>query len=273
MSGGCPAREAVIAAIKGVLPDVTIIAADPGPTPLVIVTDDGASYRVEAGGMTRTFVDPPAHCEERARKVAVVAALALEPPVIETGAPRMIAPTIELARYEPPAEVAMQIEAGGVVDRAPRASGDPTCAGVDLRLAIGRSDFNLVIGGAVVAPMTLAVTGGRARVQRVPIDLALRGRLGTDGIAGVLELGPRFAIQRSEGVDVMQSTHTVRLEVGARGAARLEVWPWRRYGAYVLVQGEYVPRPSRFTLPDLGEVGEMPSLWVGASLGLAIRTH
>ena len=40
-----------------------------------------------------------------------------------------------------------------------------------------------------------------------------------------------------------------------------------------MVQGEWVPRPSRFTLPDLGTVGEMPSLWVGASLGLAFRTR
>jgi hypothetical protein len=272
VSGVCPTRATVIAEIEGVLPDVTIVAAAPAPTPFVVVNDDGNSFRVETGDIVRQFVDSPTNCTERARKVAVVAVLALEPAMGGIGTPRASVSVIESVRPEPPTDLAMRLEAGGVVDRATGTDGDLVCVGIGMRLAIGRSDLSLVLGGEWVTPMLMIVRGARARVQRAPLDLALRGRLAGNAIAAALELGPRFTIQHSEGLDVMQSASAVRLEVGARVSVRLELWPSSSYGMYAQLQGEYVPRPTRFTLPDVGDVGEMPSLWAGAGLGLAIRT-
>src|SRR5262249_14356442 len=157
-------------------------------------------------------VDPLIRCDERARKAAVVVALALEPPAIELAASRAVAPAIAVARAEPGAALRIQLESGGIVETAPGTRTDPINEGIDLRLAIGRSDHQLVIGAEVVQPMMLEVVGGGARVQRVPIDLALRSRLGGDRIAALLELGPRFAVQSSDGVGVMSSVHAVRLE-------------------------------------------------------------
>jgi len=241
----------------------------------VVVNDDGVGYRIEAGGASRTFVDALMRCDERARKVAVVVALALEPPVVEIAAAHEVAPAIPVAvvRAVPGTALGMQLETGGIVETAPGAGTDRLNKGIDLRLELGRSNPRLVIGAELVEPMTLDVVGGRARVQRMPIDLALRSRLGGDRLAAMLELGPRFVVQSSDGVDVMSSVHAVRLEMGARIAAGLEAWPSRSYGTYVQFQGEYVPRPSKFTLPNLGVVGEMPSLWVGASLGVMIRVR
>jgi hypothetical protein len=271
MSGTCPARGAVIAALADVLPDLEIVDGDPEAAALVVASDEGPTYRVDIAGVTRWFVDPSGHCEDRARKVAIVAALGLAPPMIEVRAPRASRSAGALAIQLPPSRFALQLETGGVFDTAPGAGGDRIYAGVDVHLALGRPDLAVVVGGAVVAPTMLAMIAGRARVQRVPIDVALRGRIARGGIAAVVEIGPRFTLQTSDGVDVMQSVHAVRLESGARIASRMEIWPSRRCGAYLQLHGEYVPRPSRFTLSDLGEVGQMPSLWVGASLGLAIH--
>ena len=275
VSGVCPSREAVMVAIADVLVDAKILAGEAGPALGVVVNDDGVSYRVEAGGASRTFVDALIRCDERARKVAVVVALALEPPVVEIAAAHAVAPAISVAVVlaAPDTAPGMQIETGGIVETAPGTGNDRINKGIDLRLGLGRSNPRFVIGAELVEPMMLDVVGGRARVQRVPIDLALRSRLGGDRLAAMLELGPRFVVQSTDGVDVMSSVHAVRLEVGARIAAGLEAWPSRSYGTYLQVQGDYVPRPSRFTLPNMGVVGEMPSLWVGASLGVMIRVR
>jgi hypothetical protein len=272
--GECPTRGAVIAAIEGTLPDVEVITDASEPTLRVLVSDDGTSYRIEIAGMMRTFVDAAANCEERARKTAVMAVLALEPSASDAQAPPRSAAAIERARHAPPGDIILQIEAGSVVDSAPRSDGSLISAGVDLRFAIGGRNGGLVVGGTVVAPIELEVTGGRASVRRVPLDLALRSQLGGDEVAVVFELGPRFTIQHSEGVNVMRGAQAVRLEVGARLAARLETWPlWGNHGTYIAVQGEYVPFPSRFMLLGVGEVGQMPSLWLGVSLGLALRRY
>lgn len=283
VSGSCPPREAVITAIESGLPDVR--ATDhPGQIPRVLVIDDGASYRIEIDGATRTFVDSPTDCEERARTVAVVAALAIEPPPIDGGAPLQIVPAttalaprasttaMVVARRESAANTAVQFEVGGVLENGAGSGGKLSSAEVALSVAVGWADRAVVIGGAVGAPISMDIMEVHALVRRVPLDIALRNRLGNRGLlAATIEIGPRFVIQHSEHASGTHLESATRLEVGARFAARLEVWPsWTRGGAYALLEGEYVPRPSRFTLADRGVIGEMPSLWIGASLGLAI---
>lgn len=85
-AGSCPSRDAMIFAIAQVMPSASIAArADAAPdggepVSVVTVSDDGASYRVQVGAITRRFADPAARCEDRAGKAAIVVALALDPP-------------------------------------------------------------------------------------------------------------------------------------------------------------------------------------------------
>jgi hypothetical protein len=118
------------------LSDLAIITDDDSPM-ATVESDDGASYRVKVDGATRTFVDWPANCQERARKVAVIVALALQSPVIEIGAAHEIAPAISLAHREASAQLMMQIETGGVVEGAPSAGLGSNTAGLDLQVVIG----------------------------------------------------------------------------------------------------------------------------------------
>jgi hypothetical protein len=293
-SSDCPSRSDVIAALKRLI-DIEIVENDPAALSLV-VSSDASSDRVEIAGEIKVYPST-ASCGDRVQAVANFAVdvldppslskrargargpTVLDPPSISKDAPGAIRPTVEVAsdarHVTTPVRrtraLVFQLDAGGVLEAAPGASADRVNAGVDLRLALGSPAVQVVIGGAIVAPMTLAMADAQAAVRRVPIDLAVRGRWAGNAIAAAVEIGPRFTLQTSEGVNVMDSVRAVRLETGLRIAPRVELRFTRRYAAYLQVQGEYVPRPSRFTLHDMGEVGRMPSWWAGASLGLAVQ--
>ena len=291
-TGSCPTREALVAALRLALPDLVIDAEPAGPELRIVVTDHADSVRVEVEGVVRTFRDAARQCDERAGKVAIVVALAIDPPLGPPASPPQAPPdartahacatastsrcgveisssTVLVAQAVMPADAAVHVESGGVVDGA---AGGVLTTGIDLHVVLARGDLGVVVGGALTSPVDLPMATVTARVQRLPIDIAVRAQTGTGRARLAAELGPRFAIQRSQGiVDGMPAVQATRLETGARGAARLEVWPGRDYGAFVALQAEFVPRPSRFTLPKQREVGAMPSWWVGTSLGLAFR--
>jgi hypothetical protein len=292
-TGSCPTREALVAALQLALPDLVITADPSGPELRIIVTDHADAVRVEVEGVVRTFSDAARQCDERAAKVAIVVALALDPPLGRPLDPPPISPpdarpaqacasaptsrcsveisssTVLVAQEVAPAGTTVHVESGGVVDAA---AGGVLATGIDMHVVFARGDVGVVVGGALTSPVDLPMAAVTARVQRLPIDIAVRAQIRTDHARLAAELGPRFAIQRSQGiVDGMPTAQATRLETGARGAARLEVWPGRDYGAFVALQAEFVPRPSLFTLPKHQEVGAMPSWWVGTSLGLAFR--
>jgi hypothetical protein len=287
--GTCPTRDAVIAVIADTVQINRLgVPGMPG-THIVVTSDEGATYRVDLFGTIRTYSDWPAHCDERARTVALVVALALAPPVIEADqrrvetTERVSESQVEFQSKQITTGRGIQFETGVFFEAAPF-NASAASAGADLRLAIGRTSYKFVIGGTVAAPFLVSVTGGSVRVHRVPLDLALRVHLGGELIAAVVDLGPRFTIQRSEGADIMNGVHAVRLlpmksvqamrlETGARVAAHLDLRLRQRYGAYLAVQGEYVPWPSRFETSDFNMLGEMPSLWVGASMGLVVNMN
>ena len=293
--GACPTREALIAALRLAVPGVTIAADPSGGELRIVVTERADSYRVEVEGVVRSFVDAAQRCDDRARKIAVVVALALEPPVIapaaEPAAPAIEPPapatadakpqtveisaaTVLVAQADPAPE--LHIETGGVIESAAGVPGSNNifATGIDAHVVLRRNGLGIVAGGAVISPVDLAMAGATARVQRVPFDVAVRAEVGKRVTQVALELGPRFTIQRSEGIiAAMSQASATRLETGIRGAARMAVWPWRDYGVFVALQAEFVPRPSRFTLPMQGEVGAMPSWWVGTSIGLAVRVR
>src|SRR5262245_2671908 len=78
--GECPDEAAVRAALSGVLPATRL---DPPPASAgaatVEISDLGARYRVTVGAETRHLDDPLRDCGERARALAVVVAMALDP--------------------------------------------------------------------------------------------------------------------------------------------------------------------------------------------------
>jgi hypothetical protein len=297
LSGTCPTRDAVIAAIEDASTRIEIVASEVVAAASLIVSDEGSSYRVQVGRDTKTFIDAPRDCAERALKVAVLAVLGLERPlVVEAETPRTRTSVHEPGRRVRPVSFGVQVEVGGVIERALYAENSVGSTGADVRVAFGHFNLSLIVGVAMLTQVVLDnplrfmfSTGDTAdtatphaliQVDRTPIDLALRGRLGNESVTAMLEAGPRFTVQRSNAALVRGAEAPMRvfsafeLEPGARLAARFELWPSASYGVYFGSHGEYIHRPSRFTFPHirgLQEVGRMPSFWGGFSFGIGIR--
>ena len=292
-TGSCPTRAALLEALYLALPDITIVA-DPSGTELrIVVTEHADSYRVVVASVVRTFTDPARQCDARARKISVVVALALDPPVIEdaleppnqdsaVAAPKQRAvvistATVRTASAAPPSDFDIHVETGGVVAGAP--AGGKFTAGLDMHVVFGREGVGLVVGGALTS-LSQASTPDGTVVLRLPIDVAVRIQTGSAWSRAALELGPRFTIQHSlpqkSTFDAHMVTHwPTESEAGVRGAVRLEGWPHRAFGLFATLQAEFVFIPSRITMLQAGggvrDVGPMPHLWVGPSIGLVLR--
>jgi hypothetical protein len=292
-TGSCPTREALLEALHLALPDITIVA-DPSGTELrIVVTEHADSYRVVVAGVVRTFIDAARQCDSRARKVSVVVALALDPPVIEDAIDRpnpdsaVAAPkqrtvvistmTVLTAQAAPPSDFDIHVETGGVVAGAP--AGGKFTAGLDMHVVFGREGVGLVVGGALTSLSQASAPDGTV-VLRLSIDVAVRIQTGSALSSAALELGPRFTIQQplpqKGSFDAYMATNwPTESEAGVRGAVRLESWPQRAFGLFATLQAEFVPIPSRIPMLQTGrgvrDVGRMPHLWVGPSIGLVLR--
>jgi hypothetical protein len=256
--GSCPTREAVIAELRRVLPDVAIVADASGAELRIVVTDHADAYRVEVEGIARTFIDASRACDERARKIAVVVTIALDPPVVEPAggsletaaairdpkrppAENSVA-TVLVAQAVPPGDLAMHMETSGVLDGAGSAApggASGVTTGIDMHMVFDRGGLGFVVGTAFTSPVDIPMVGATVRVQRLPMDIALRTQTGTRRTTVALELGPRFAIQSSQGITAdMSGAQATRLETGVRGAARFEARPWHDHGLFAALQAE-----------------------------------
>src|SRR5262245_52985983 len=74
----CPERAAVEGELKKLSANARVVDAAGVPNVRVRVEDHGASYEVGIDGQTRTLDDPEKRCPERARTVALLAAMAID---------------------------------------------------------------------------------------------------------------------------------------------------------------------------------------------------
>jgi hypothetical protein len=266
--GACPAREAVVAALAQAMPEATIVSAADVPgdaEPVVVMSDGGISYRVVVRHVVRTLIDAPALCEERARKVAIVAALALEPPEITSDVIHVAAvpPAVAPAAAVPPRRgLGIRLESGGVAERGWALHSPLSPFGGTVRLAVGRDAWALVLGGTLVTWSSIDAYGS---VQRIPVDLAFQLRHETSHSAAAIELGPSLVFQRVRD----QGESAVRVEADVRFSGRVECWFRPGYGVFAAVTGTYAP--NRAPLMDVQRENPMPTLWLSTSAGLVLR--
>jgi hypothetical protein len=302
-AGSCPNRDTMIFALAQVLPSASIVppteALLDGGEPMAVVTvsDDGASYQVQVGNIARTFFDPPARCEDRAGKAAIIVALALEPPqfvIMQPGAAppapepqegqqapgtlvapaALLAPAMIAASAAPPPSGSVWVEAGGAAEYArPRSvsgySEKFSIYDATLRFAIERGDLGLVLGTAL--PGWVRNQDGTMDVERLPFELLLRLRHALGPVFLTFDAGPVLVLQHvTGGVDPYGPfgfDHPVTdTELDLRGAVRLELRSERGYGAFVEVAGSYAPWPL-----DLN--GFMLKGWIGAGAGLMLQVR
>jgi hypothetical protein len=173
---------------------------------------------------------------------------------------------------KPVAFPSLQLEAGALVDSAPRLSSTtPVQAGAELRIYFGGRHIGAVLGIGGLSPSIVSAGGVQARLQRIPFDVGARGVLRRGRFAGALELGLVVGVQMTEGVDVVAPASETRVELGIRMALRAEYWAHHRVAPFAALHGELIPKPYNLTLPGVGVVDTTPQFWLGGVLGLAFR--
>ena len=255
----------VARALTAMLPQIEL----DGPDAAVLeISDEGARFAVAAAGQVRRFEDPPRRCEERARKAAVFAALALQPPQIAAPAPPPPRPPSPTDDVRAPS---VEVEVAGLFANAALGPTSTPTGGASAKLFVGGRFVGGVVGISALGPTTLSLGAVGARLLRVPVELAIRGRLFLRRVTLSVDLGLVLAAQITDGLDVAASVRQARLELGVAGTARVEYWPSRRLAPFFAFSIEGVPAPYDLDLPGVGVVGRTPRLWLGAALGLAVR--
>jgi hypothetical protein len=260
--GSCPNRDVLATALAQAMPDAAIVSsADiPGDAePVVVMSDDGEAYRVVVRRIVRTMFDGPARCEERARKVAIVAALALEPPDIPSEVTE-VAPAIQAAA-PPRSDLLVHVEAGGMAEHGVHTRVSPV--GGTVRLTIGHPDLAVAIGGSL-APWSNFDDYG-SYVQRIPLDVSMQLRRRFGSFAAGIELGPSLVFQRAKA----GGDRRLELEADIRMSGRVEWWFGGTYGAFTALTSTYVPSPA----PPFAMDYTLASWWLGASAGLVLQVR
>jgi hypothetical protein len=223
---------------------------------------------VDAAGQTGAFVDVGRDCTERARVAAVFIALALSPPA----APERPAPPPPPAPPSAPRrwfELAAEARLDGASVGAPAAT--TVAWGGEVRGAVGRGVLGIAATAGVLAPTDDAFGSVEVRQQRFPLSLSLT--LGHElarglGIAGDLGLAVVPFTLQGEGLSTVAPA--TRIDLGARLSVALRLPALAgRLAPVVGLHADLFPRPYRFSVDPLGDIGSSSGFWLGASLGLS----
>jgi hypothetical protein len=277
-SGACPGLEMISAAVTALIPHGGVDALPRSAA--VEVVDLGDSYRVKvvAEGVLRerVFRDVGHDCEQRARFAAVFIVLTLLPPelVIDVQpepAPTPALPTPPPVPPEPPPRP-LRLEIGAVLDLAPPLRDAPqiVAPGGELRVARRFGLLAGVVGVGFEPRASFTKAGLEVREARVPLDLGLRlGRpFGPGELDGEAALAA--AIFRAQGLNTLMPQQATRLDLGARLAVTVRFGrPSARAVPFVGVHALVFPRPYEIATTPQGTLGSMPTLWLGATLGLS----
>ena len=261
--GSCPSAEQISTALAYMLKASGADSPKQAGSQILIlsVADLGASYRAALAGQARGYEDPARDCEERARVVAVFAAVIIEPP--------------ELAAREqgraPPRREHVELRAGAVADAGLQNDRRGPGWGGEVRAALVGKRLGVELGVGAQTGDTLAWGDYRARITRFPMDISVRGSVRGNHSTASLSLGlaAAFFTLRGTGGSLPVQDSGTRFDLGAVTALSLLLFPARGVSPFVTVHASLWPRPYQVVVEPLGEVGSTPVLWLGATLGLA----
>jgi hypothetical protein len=278
-ASACPSLEAIERVWFGMTGRA--LPANTDALPFSVV-DEGSSFRVLLGGANRTFAEPRRRCDERARAAAVFIALALQQSeATPSSAAKEVAsaesPSLAVSAVAKP-QAARRFRLGAeIVGQVGGAAGhDGTIGGGSVRLSgdYRRKSFvvGLAIGAGAASPLRLDFDRGAALIQRTPMTLdvrigARRGRFEADAAVGLA-----VTVLRVSGADLPTTQTSERAEAGLHFEALARWWFAQRVAPQLDFEAVVVPTPYAVAVAPSGNVvGHLPTSWLGASLGVAVR--
>ncbi|MGC4091414.1 MAG: hypothetical protein QM756_26750 [Polyangiaceae bacterium] len=291
--GSCPQPEAVRAAILQLTSSRSRSALPPDSR--VSVNDQGASFRVsvttEGGNAERTYSDPARTCERRARFAAVFAIVTLMPPDLgpeEALAEPKSEPPPEPPRVAPPAPPPallppappeppqpappwLRLEFAAVAEQALNGSLERVVRGfgAELSASLGRARVVPALSLAYAPNRELLFAEGTCVLTRAQAVPGVRFVAHPAAFTFAGEAGLVLALSRVRGSNFEHPATGSALDLGAR--ARFVA----SYDAFALkpllaLETALFPSPTEVRALPQGSLGRLPTLWLGASLGVAL---
>jgi hypothetical protein len=277
----CPTAKQVATVLERMLPR-TKITADTGPPGAAeaTVADQGARFRVTVAGQERSFDDGGRQCTERARHAAVFVALVVDPPAISdpaseppaTPAPAVPSSAVDTARSpgdRRPRAMQWDLALGAVMLVAPESAGRRTAVAQGVAGFVrGKRGFHFALGAGVLHG-ALRYDVATADAWWIPLDVAAGFTTRTTLWEIGAEVGPSASILFILGENLRQAQREVRVEVGGRMAAWSRLWLSRQFATFLSAETVVRPFPYVLDIDPRGSVGQMPSVWLGASAGVS----
>jgi hypothetical protein len=159
-----------------------------------------------------------------------------------------------------------------MVDVAPAVLEAPRmiAPGGELRAARPFGRIAGVLGVGFEPRVGFAIAGLTGRQTRVPLDLGVRVERWTGPFRLGGEIGMAGAIFHADGLNTAMPQTGTRLDVGGRAAIFLRCERCSaRVAPFVGLHALLFPWPYAIAISPSGTLGSTPSLWLGATLGIA----
>lgn len=262
----------------------------------MFVNDQGESFRVsittEGSNAERTYADPARSCERRARFAAVFAIVTLMPPDLEAEAepnqsetpPPAVPPRAPLQPLPPPRAAPpraappsgpppwIRLALAAAAEQALDSDAHLALRGFGAELfgAVGRARLAPAFSFAFAPKRELTLPDTRCELTRAEVTVGARLRSPLGPIGFDVDAGLALAWSRLRGAELAHPAVGTAVDWGlrVRGKATLED---ARVSPLLGIETALFPFPSEVSGAPRGELGRLPLLWLGVTLGVEAR--
>jgi hypothetical protein len=304
---GCPDPDGVWSTVLKLVPSESaqLLAAKPR----VEIVDLGERYRVrvatQGGPVQRMYADPVRDCEKRTRFAAEFIVVSLLPPQLgmppdamrvpakpsmgggpEVGSPsaptrpEIASPTPALARApesaatktKPYTHPLWRIELSAIAEASPPLGAPGLLMwGGGIRIRVGADWLAAIAGVAYLPKSDFGVGDFTGSITRVPAIAGMRAHLVKRAWDFGGDLALSAAFERYEGLSPHTPADATRvtpgIEVGVLASPRARF----RLAPIASVRCAWFPLTQELAAAPQGSLGNTPSFWIGAELGISLE--
>ncbi len=165
----------------------------------------------------------------------------------------------------------VRFELGGSAEMAPALGRGPalTSGGVELRSVLGRGPLVTVLGVGYAPEIEITVPGARARSWRAPASVGMRLRFPSEHVWVGFDGAAHVQLQGVSGTSLLETERDVVLRWGARVGLSVGGTS-SSWSPVASLHATFLGDRRELVVLPRGAVGELPRLWLGMTLGMAL---